>query len=36
MTEQTSTPEDSYEDVDDSLSFSASPQADAASAPDAT
>ena len=34
MTEQTSTPEDSYEDVDDSLSFSASPQADAASAPD--
>ncbi|MGO2753917.1 transcription termination/antitermination protein NusG [Brachybacterium alimentarium] len=30
MSEQTSSPEDSYQDVDDSLSFSASPQSEAA------
>ena len=32
MNEQTSTPEDSYDDVDDSLSFSSSPAQDAAAA----
>ncbi|WP_087484102.1 transcription termination/antitermination protein NusG [Brachybacterium massiliense] len=35
MSDQTSTPDESYENVDDSLSFSASPQADAAAPQDA-
>ncbi|HJG91988.1 MAG TPA: transcription termination/antitermination protein NusG [Brachybacterium massiliense] len=35
MSDQTSTPDESYENVDDSLSFSASPQADAAASQDA-